>query len=285
MLRIAIQSRGRLSQARIALLDAVGVKLTIRDQHPVLVRSSNFPAEVLFFEKDRVPEFVASGVADIGITGEYMALSKNISEESMVKRLGFDRCNLSLAVPCEVKYKGLEWFIGKRVATPYPDALTKFFKQRNIRALVIPVREQVTMAPKIGLADAIFDRVFSGTTLFSQHLKEVEMVMHSEAVLIANANLTPQKLMILDELLLRIDAVQNAMGKKYLMMNVPTEKISDLLEVIPALQKPTIMPLTDPEWQAVHVVIDEKRFWDIIEKLKQLGAVNLLLSPIEKLID
>ena len=285
MLRIAIQSRGRLSEASIALLDAVGVKLAIREQNPVLVRSSNFPAEVLFFEKDRVPEFVASGIADIGITGEYMALSKNIPDELIVKRLGFDRCSLSLAVPRDVKYKGLEWFIGKRVATPYPDALTKFFKQRNIRAQVVPVREQVTMAPKIGLADAIFDRVFSGTTLFSQHLKEVEVVMHSEAVLIANATLSPQKLMILEELIQRIDAVQNAMGKKYLMMNVPKDKVHDVLEVLPALQKPTVMPLSDPAWEAVHVVIDEKRFWDIVEKLKQLGAVNLLLTTLEKLID
>ena len=154
------------------------------------------------------------GVADIGITGEYMALAKGTPEESIVKRLGFDRCSLSLAVPKEVKYKGLEWFIGKRVATPYPDALTKFFKSRNIRAHVIPVREQVSMSPKIGLADAIFDRVFSGTTLFSQHLKEVEVVMQSEAVLIANPNLSPQKLMILEELVMRINAVQCAMGKK-----------------------------------------------------------------------
>lgn len=285
MLRIAIQSHGRLNQEALELLDSVGVKLTIRETLPVLVKSNNFPAEVLFFEKDRIPEFVETGVADIGIVGEYLAVSKNIPEECIIKKLEFDNCNLSLAIPRDVKYKGVEWFIGKRVATPYPDALQKYFKSKNIRAKIIEAKENVSMALQVDLADAVFDRVFSGTTLFNQHLKVVENVMHSQAVIIVNPKLSTPNQMILDEFMMRIDSVKSAFGKKYMTLNVPTAKLDELLKILPSAKKPTVLSLADADWNAVHTLIDEKRFWDIIDRLKEIGAENIALLPISNLIE
>ncbi len=284
MLRIAIQAKGRMSQECIELLHSVGVKLTIRETNPVLVRSSNFPAEVLFIEKDRIPEFLSNNVADVGIMGEYMAKAHGTPDELIIKRLGFDKSTLSLAVPREIKYKGIEWFIGKSVATPYPDLLTKYFKSRNIKAQIRMMREYVYMAPKVGMADAICDRVHSGTTLISENLKEVETVMHSEAVLVVSPNLTPQKQMILDEFILRIDSVQNAMGKKLITMNVPKKNIEYVNEIMLSLKKPTIIPLQGDEWVSLSTVIDERRLWDIVEKLKLCGVEDIVVRSIEKII-
>lgn len=284
MLRIAIQSKGRMSQECIDLLHSVGVTLTIRETNPVLVRSSNFPAEVLFLEKDRIPEFLANKVADIGIVGEYIARDYGTPENLIVKRLGFDRSTLSLAVPRDIKYKGIEWFIGKSIATPYPNLLAKYFKSRSIKTTIRMVRESVYMAPKVGMADAICDRVHSGTTLISEHLKEVETVMQSEAVLVVSPGLNAQKQMILDEFILRIESVQNAKGKKSVTMNVPKLNLQNVLSTMPNFKKAIVLPLLDEEWVCVSMVVDERRLWDIVEKLQVYGVEDIKVNSIEKII-
>lgn len=284
MLRIAIQPKGRMNQECMNLLEQVGVKLSIRESNPVLVRSSNFPAEVLFLEKDSIPELVQSSVVDVAICGEYMAQQALVPKDCIVKRLGFDKSTLSLAIPRDTKYKGIEWFTGKTIATPYPELVQQFFKNKNIRTNVRLMREQVYMAPKIEVADAICDRVHSGTTLISEHLKEVEVIMQSEAVLIVSPAITPQKKMILDELIQRIEAVQYAVGKKFVSLNAPVAALDDIIEFMPSLRRPTITYYNDNEWATVSTVMDEKRLWDIIERLKYLGAEEIVICPIDKII-
>ncbi len=284
MLRIAIQSKGRMNQECIDLLHSVGVNLTIRSNNQVLIRSNDFPAEVLFLEKDRMPDFLTNKVADIGIMGEYMARAYNTPDDLIIKKLGFDKCAISLAIPQEVKYKGIEWFIGKSIATPYPELVSAFLKQKNIKAQTRMLRESVSISPKIGMSDAICDRVDSGTTLLSQNLREVEVVMQSEAVLVVAPDLSPQKKMILEELMLRIESAQNAMGKKLITMNVPKQNLDAVIDIMPALKKPTIVELYGEEWMSVSTVLAEKRLWDIAEKLKLYGVENIVVRPIEKII-
>lgn len=285
MLRIAIQSRGRLYHECLTLLKRVGVNLTIREENrPMLVRSNNFPAEVLFLEKDHIPAYVQMGKVDIGIVGEFLAAANEVPNECIIKKLGFDRCSLSLAIPQNTKYKGLEWFIGKTVATPYPTAVQKFFKSHNIRSNAVMLRTAVASAPKAGLADAVCDRVDSGTTLRNQGLKVVDVVMKSEACLIMHSQLNAQKDLILEEFLARIDAAQNAKGQHYVMMNVPNQRLNEILTIIPAMHKPSMMPIEGGDSTAVHTIIDEKRFWDIIGRLKEIGANDIVLIPVEKII-
>lgn len=284
MLRIAIQSKGRMNQESLELLDSVGVKLSVRESNPILVRSSNFPAEVLFIEKDRIPEFVAQGIVDVGICGEYLARQAGTPDECIIKRLGFNKSTLSLAIPRDAKYRGIEWFIGKSIATPYPDLLSRFLKSHGIKATARLMREHVYMAPKVGIADAICDRVYSGTSLMSENLKEVETVMTSEAILIATPQMSPLNQMILDEFLLRIDAIQEAVGKKFVRMNVPIANLDAIIGILPALHYPSIAKYQDEEYMSVSVVMDEKRLWDILERLKELGAKEILICPIDKMI-
>lgn len=284
MLRIAIQSKGRMNQESLELLDSVGVKLSVRESNPILVRSSNFPAEVLFIEKDRIPEFVAQGIVDVGICGEYLARQAGTPDECIIKRLGFNKSTLSLAIPRDAKYRGIEWFIGKSIATPYPDLLSRFLKSHGIKATARLMREHVYMAPKVGIADAICDRVYSGTSLMSENLKEVETVMTSEAILIATPQMSPLNQMILDEFLLRIDAIQEAVGKKFVRMNVPIANLDAIIGILPALHSPSIAKYQDEEYMSVSVVMDEKRLWDILERLKELGAKEILICPIDKMI-
>ncbi len=273
-----------MSQECIDLLQAVGVKLTIRDKNPVLVRSNNFPAEVLFLEKDRIPEFLLNKVADVGIMGEYMALAHKTPKANIIKRLGFDRCAVSLAIPRETKYRGIEWFMGKTIATPYPNLVSDYLKSRGVKAHVCTIHEAVPMAPKVGIADAICDRVDSGTTLIRENLKEVESVMQSEAVLVTSPDISPQKQMILDEFILRIESVHNAMGKKIVTMNVPKDCLQNVIDIVPSLKTPTIIPLYGENWLSLSTVIDEKRLWDIVDKLKHYGVTDLVVRPIEKII-
>ncbi len=284
MLRIAIQSKGRMNQESLELLDSVGVKLSVRESNPILVRSSNFPAEVLFIEKDRIPEFVAQGIVDVGICGEYLARQAGTPDECIIKRLGFNKSTLSLAIPRDAKYRGIEWFIGKSIATPYPDLLSRFLKSHGIKATARLMREHVYMAPKVGIADAICDRVYSGTSLMSENLKEVETVMTSEAILIATPQMSPLNQMILDEFLLRIDAIQEAVGKKFVRMNVPIANLDAIIGILSALHSPSIAKYQDEEYMSVSVVMDEKRLWDILERLKELGAKEILICPIDKMI-
>mgnify|MGYP003303124910 FL=1 len=284
MLRIAIQSKGRMNQESLDLLESVGVKLVLRESNPLLVRSSNFPAEVLFVEKERIPEFVAQGIADIGICGEYLACQAGTLDSCIIKRLGFNKSTLSLAIPRDAKYKGIEWFMGKTIATPYPDLLLKYLKSQGVKAKARLMREHVYMAPKVGIADAICDRVHSGTALMSENLKEVETVMTSEAILIAAPNMTPLNRMILDEFLLRIDAIQAAVGKKFVRMNVPTSTLEQIIAILPSVHRPSLSHYQNDEFVSVSVVMDEKRLWDILEKLKSLGAKEILICPIDKMI-
>ncbi len=282
MLRIAVQAKGRLYEETMLLLTESGIKLE-SGKRLLLIPARNFPLEVLFLRDDDIPQSVADGVADIGIVGEneYAEKKKNAI---ITKRLGFSKCRLSLAIPKEIEYSSIEWFNGKVIATSYPEILKDFLEQHKVSSEIHVITGSVEVAPGIGLSDAIFDIVSSGSTLVSNHLKEVEVLMKSEALLISNPKLTVEKQAILDELLFRIEAVQMAEDKKYVLMNVPTENIDKIIEVLPGMKSPTIMPLAKEGWNSLHAVIDEKRFWDIIGKIKALGAEGILVIPIEKMI-
>ena len=282
MLRIAVQSKGRLFEETMALLQEADIKIP-SSKRILLVQSSNFPVEVLFLRDDDIPQSVANGVADLGIVGENEFVERNEDAE-IVKRLGFSKCRLSLAIPKDVEYPGLSWFEGKKIATSYPGILERYMDANGIKTNIHVITGSVEIAPGISLADAIFDIVSSGSTLVSNRLKEVEVVMKSEALLIGNKNLSDEKKEILKDLLFRFDAVKIAEDKKYVLMNIPTEKIADIVKVLPGMKSPTVMPLAQEGWSSVHTVLDQKCFWKIIEKLKVLGAEGILVLPIEKMI-
>ena len=282
MLRIAVQAKGRLFEETMALLEESDIKLSTT-KRTLLVQSSNFPVEVLFLRDDDIPQSVATGVADLGIVGENEFVERQEDAE-IIKRLGFSKCRLSLAMPKDIEYPGLSWFNGKKIATSYPGILDAFMKSNGVKAEVNVITGSVEVAPGIGLADAIFDIVSSGSTLVSNRLKEVEVVMRSEALLIGNKNMSKEKKEILDELLFRMDAVKTAEDKKYVLMNAPKDKLEDIIAVLPGMKSPTVMPLAQDGWCSVHTVLDEKRFWEIIGKLKALGAEGILVLPIEKMI-
>ena len=282
MLRIAVQSKGRLFEETMALLQEADIKIP-SSKRILLVQSSNFTVEVLFLRDDDIPQSVANGIADLGIVGENEFVDRNEDAE-IVKRLGFSKCRLSLAIPKDVDYPGLSWFEGRKVATSYPGILERFMEEHGIKTDIHVITGSVEIAPGISLADAIFDIVSSGSTLVSNRLKEVEVVMQSEALLIGNKNLSEEKKEILDELLFRIEAVKAAEDKKYVLMNIPTEKLDEIIEVLPGMKSPTVMPLAQEGWSSVHTVLDQKCFWEIIGKLKALGAEGILVLPIEKMI-
>ena len=282
MLRIAVQSKGRLYDETMELLGEAGIKLTAV-KRSLLVPSKNFPVEVLFLRDDDIPDTVATGTADIGIVGLNEVLEKNRNVH-IVRNLGFSKCRLSLAVPNAANYTGLEWFNGKKVATSYPVILRKFFASKGIAADLHEISGSVEVAPGIGLADAIFDIVSSGSTLISNNLSEVEKVIDSEAVMIGGQPLSEEKQEILDELLFRIEAVKVAGDKKYILMNVPKDRLDTVLEILPGIKSPTVLPLADAEWCSVHTVLDEKCFWEIINRLKAAGAEGILALDIEKMV-
>lgn len=282
MLRIAVQSKGRLFDDTMNLLSEADIKVS-SSKRTLLVQSSNFPLEVLYLRDDDIPQSVASGVADIGVVGEneYLERGENVQ---ILSRLGFSKCRLSLAIPKDVKYSGPHWFNGKRIATSYPNILTKYLKQNGINADIHVITGSVEISPGIGLADGIFDIVSSGSTLVSNNLREVEVVTRSEALLVGNWNLDDEKHAILNEMLFRFEAVRSAGDKKYVMMNAPKSRIGDIVAVLPGIKSPTIIPLADDGWCSIHTVLDEGRFWEIIGKLKELGAQGILVTPIEKMI-
>lgn len=282
MLRIAVQAKGRLFEETMALLTEAGIKLE-SGKRLLLLPARNFPLEILFLRDDDIPQTVADGMADIGIVGENEFAEKK-KNAIVIKRLGFSKCRLSLAIPKELEYTDINWFNGKVIATSYPEILRDFLNDKNVKSDIHVITGSVEVAPGIGLSDAIFDIVSSGSTLITNHLKEVEVLMKSEALLIGHNNLSAEKQAILDELLFRIEAVQMAEDKKYVLMNVPTENIDEIIEVLPGMKSPTILPLAKEGWNSLHAVIDEKRFWDIIGKLKALGAEGILVIPIEKMI-
>ncbi|MBQ7940865.1 MAG: ATP phosphoribosyltransferase [Muribaculaceae bacterium] len=283
MLRIAVQSKGRLYDETMELLGEAGIKLTAV-KRTLLVPSRNFPVELLFLRDDDIPDSVATGTADIGIVGLNEVLEKRQKVE-IIKELGFSKCRLSLAIPQKHQYQGVEWFNGKKIATSYPRILEDFLKKNNIQADIHVISGSVEIAPGIGLADAIFDIVSSGSTLVSNNLTEVETILSSEAVLIGNMRkLDDAKQQILEELLFRIEAVKTAENKKYVLMNVPRAKLNEVVTILPGIKSPTILPLADENWCSVHTVIEEKHFWEIIGKLKAAGAEGLLVLNIEKMI-
>jgi ATP phosphoribosyltransferase len=282
MLRIAVQSKGRLYEDTISLFQEAGIKIS-SSKRTLLVQSPNFPIEILFLRDDDIPQTVANGVADLGVVGENEFLERD-EDALIIKRLGFSKCRLSLAIPKAEIYNCIEWFNGKKIATSYPGILSKFMKDKGVDVDMHVITGSVEIAPGIGLADGICDIVSSGSTLISNNLKEVEVVIKSEALLIGNKNLSEEKREILDELIFRIDAVKAAEDKKYVLMNAPTSKVKDIIEVLPGIKSPTVMPLATEGWSSIHTVLDEKCFWQIIGKLKSLGAEGLLVLPIEKMI-
>ncbi|MBR4276210.1 MAG: ATP phosphoribosyltransferase [Prevotella sp.] len=282
MLRIAVQSKGRLYEDTMDLLKETGIKIN-KASRMLLVQSSNFPIEVLYMRDDDIPECVASGVADIGIVGENEFVERNV-DANIVKRLGFSKCRISLAIPEAIEYTGVKWFDGKKIATSYPNILKKYAEEQGINIDVHVIQGSVEIAPSIGLSDGIFDIVSSGSTLVSNKLREVEVVMKSEALLIGNKELTPEKLQTLDEFLFRIQSVLVADDKKYVLMNAPTEKVKDICAILPGIKSPTILPLATEGWTSIHTVVDQKHFWEIVGQLKAAGAEGILVLPIEKMI-
>lgn len=283
MLRIAVQSKGRLYDETMELLSEAGIKLTAM-KRTLLVQSRNFPVELLFLRDDDIPESVASGTSDIGIVGMNEVLEKN-KNVKVIRNLGFSKCRLCLAIPQHHEYNGVEWFNGKKIATSYPRILGDYLQKNNIKADIHEISGSVEIAPGIGLTDAIFDIVSSGSTLVSNNLMEVENVLASEAVLIGGEKpLSEEKQEILEELLFRIEAVKAAESKKYVLMNVPRTKLDDVVAILPGIKSPTILPLADENWCSVHTVIDEKYFWEIIGKLKCAGAEGILVLNIEKMV-
>ncbi len=282
MLRIAVQSKGRLFEDTMSLLSEADIKVS-SVKRTLLVESSNFPVEILYLRDDDIPQTVASGVADLGIVGENEYIERGEDAE-VIRRLGFSKCRLSLAIPKSVEYTGVEWFEGKTIATSYPVILRRFMEKSGVKMHVHVITGSVEIAPGIGLADGIFDIVSSGSTLVSNNLREVEVVMNSEALLIANKHLSEEKKAILDELLFRIEAVKMAEDKKYVLMNAPTERVKDIINILPGAKSPTVMSLATEGWSSVHTVVDQKRFWEVIGQLKALGAEGILVLPIEKMV-
>lgn len=282
MLRIAVQSKGRLYDETMEMLSEAGIKLSAV-KRSLLVPSRNFPVEILYLRDDDIPDAVATGTADVGIVGYNEVLEKQ-RDVKVLKRLGFSRCRLSLAVPNKENYTGLEWFNGKKVATSYPVILRRFFEEKGINADLHEISGSVEIAPNIGLANAIFDIVSSGSTLVSNNLTEVERVIESEAVLIGGKPLSPENQEVLDELIFRIEAVKAAADKKYVLMNVPRRQLDEVIAILPGIKSPTVLPLADSEWCSVHTVVEEKRFWEIINRLKAAGAEGILVLDIKKMV-
>ena len=282
MLRIAVQSKGRLYEDTMHLLAEAGIKIP-SSKRTLLVESTNFPVEILYLRDDDIPQSVATGVADLGIVGQNEYEERHEDAE-IIRPLGFSKCRLSLAIPKAEHYEGLQWFEGKKIATSYPGILSRYMAEKGVKADIHVITGSVEISPGIGLADAIFDIVSSGSTLVSNNLREVEVVMKSEALLIGDPMMSEEKRATLQELLFRIEAVKAAEDKKYVLMNVPAERLQDVIAVLPGQKSPTVMPLATPGWNSVHTVISEKSFWEIIAKLKELGAEGILVIPIEKMI-
>lgn len=282
ILRIAIQKSGRLQEGSLALLKDCGLSISNgRDQ--LKTQAGNFPLEILFLRDDDIPEYIQDSVADIGIIGENVLIEKQ-KNNTLVRKLDFAKCRLSIAVPRNENYTGIYWLAGKNIATSYPNIVRQFLKKNNIEADIHVISGSVEIAPGIGLSDAICDIVSTGSTLISNGLKEVEVVIQSEAVIAASPGLAKGKQEILNQLLFRIEAVNSARNNKYILLNCPNEAIRKITDVIPGMKSPTIMPLTRPGWSSLHSVVNENDFWTKIDLLKSFGAEGILVIPIEKMI-
>jgi ATP phosphoribosyltransferase len=281
-LRIAIQKSGRLYEDSLELLKDCGIDLK-NGINKLKTEAENFPLEVFFLRDDDIPQYVEDAVADIGIVGENVVYEKN-KKVSVSDKLGFGKCRLSVAVGRNEPYTGCDYLQGKKIATTYPVLLAKFLEEKNIRAEIHEISGSVEIAPGIGLADAIVDLVSSGSTLFMNGLREVEIILHSEAVLIRHPVLGDTQQELLEKLLFRIRSVRKARHTKYILLNAPNEKLKEIIALLPGMKSPTVLPLAEPGWSSVHSVVNENDFWEIIEKLKMAGAQGILVVPIEKMI-
>jgi ATP phosphoribosyltransferase len=282
LLRIAIQKSGRLQEGSLELLKETGLSFNNgRDQ--LKTQASNFPVEILFLRDDDIPQYIEDKVADVGIVGENVFAEKQ-KKNTLIRRLDFAKCRLSIAIPRSETYGGVTSLQGKNIATSYPTIVKEFLKKNNVEAGIHEISGSVEIAPGIGLADAICDIVSTGSTLLSNGLKEVEVVMRSEAVIIADPTLDQEKQLILDKLLFRIEAVKKAKNNKYILLNCPNDSIEKITSVIPGMKSPTIIPLKREGWSSLHSVVDENDFWEKIYQLKALGAEGILVVPIEKMI-
>lgn len=281
-LKIALQKSGRLSEVSLGLIGEAGISLT-NGKRTLLAQSTTFPLEVLYLRDDDIPQYVADKVADAGIIGEDVLRESGYPLE-IIHRLGFSRCRLSIAVPKEQKYTGMSWLNGKKIATSFPNILRTFLSEHAIQAEIHFLNGSVEIAPAIGMADCIFDIVSSGSTLVSNGLREVEVVMESEAVLVSTPGLSGHKAKILRDFLFRIKSVLAARDNKYILLNAPNEKLDEICRVLPGMKSPTVVPLALEGWSSVHSVLSENEFWSIINQLKEAGAQGILVIPIEKMI-
>jgi len=281
-LKIAIQKSGRLHEDSIKLLKECGIDIN-NGVNKLKTEASNFPLEVFFLRDDDIPQYVEDGVADIGMVGENVVLEKNRQVQE-VEKLGFGKCRLSVAVSKTVEYTGVQDLAGLRIATSYPVIVEQFLQKNNVQAEIHEISGSVEIAPGIGLADAICDLVSSGSTLFMNGLKEAEVILRSQAVLIANKGLGPVQQQVLNKLLFRIQAVKKARNNKYILLNAPNDKLEEIIRLLPGMKSPTVLPLAEEGWSSVHSVLNENDFWDIIESLKAAGAQGILVVPIEKMI-
>lgn len=281
-LKIAIQKSGRLNEDSLVLLKSCGIKVDNgRDQLKVSV--PNFPLEILYLRNSDIPQYLEDGVVDIAIVGENLLIEQEKNVD-IVRKLGFSKCRVSLAVPKDTTPNGLSYFDGKRIATSYPNTVNKFLEENNITAEIHKISGSVEIAPNIGLADGICDIVSSGSTLFKNGLKETDVILRSEAVLASARNLSKEKKDILNKLEFRIESVLRAKNSKYILMNVPNERIEDVSSILPVLKSPTILPLAEDGWSSLHSVIDEDKFWEVIDELKDAGAEGILIVPIDKMV-
>ena len=281
-LKIAIQKSGRLNEDSIKLLQNCGIHID-NGKDQLKANASNFPLEVLFLRNGDIPQYVEDGVADLAILGENLLIESQ-NDIAIIRKLGFSKCKLSLAVPKEANYQGVSFFEGKKIATSYPNTLGAYLKKENVSAEIHLIKGSVEIAPNIGLAEGICDLVSSGSTLFKNGLKETNTILKSEACLVKSNNLTTEQEEILEKLLFRIDAVQKGKKAKYVLMNAPNEKIEEITKILPGMRSPTVLPLADKGWSSVHSVINEGEFWEVIDQLKIAGAEGLLIVPIEKMV-
>ena len=282
MLTIAIQNKGRLNEDTVALLADAGI--TASASHRKLISDAKgFPLHVLYLRDDDIPQAVAMGVADIGIVGLNEVLEKEQDVDILMK-LGFGACRLSLAVPKSVDYPGINWFEGKRVATSYPVILRNYFTENGIQAFVHEIAGSVEVAPAVGMADAIFDIVSSGGTLIQNGLREEETVIHSEAVLIGNPHIDEEKRKDIEKLMFRFSSIIESRGMKYVLMNLPKEKVDEAVAILPGMKSPTVLPLADEAWVSLHAVLHEDSLWEKIEQLKKIGAEDILVLALENVI-
>ena len=281
-LKIAIQKSGRLSDDSLKLIKECGIKFN-NGMGKLKAVADNFPIEFLFLRDDDIPGYVADGVADLGIVGENVLVEKE-NDVKTVKQLGFSKCRLSIGVDRNWDWKGIKDLDGKSIATSYPKILGDYLKKEGIKAEIHEISGSVEIAPSIGLAEAVCDIVSSGSTLLSNGLKETEVIMKSQAVLISNKNMDADKQALLDQLIFRINAVQEGKKNKYILLNAPNDSIDEIISLLPGMKSPTVLPLAMEGWSSLHSVVSEEQFWDVIEKLKKAGAQGILVAPIEKMI-